>query len=293
MNFEIIRVLAAIIGTALLAYQDGKTSFMDERTLYAMLGIGILLEIASLDFNFALWSLLGVAIILGGGYFAYCAGQFGMGDVLLFAALHALLPIFPVGVMNQVTTILNLNLDLTLGLLLPPVFNILLISSILGLIGSSALYAYKLVKSKNKLKPDIKIALLSSLMCAVVFFLIISRGVSPALLIGLIVIFASMIFTFTFKDQVTNEVLITKLKINEIEDEDILAIENLDEKLVTKYKLEKVLTKSQVEILREIEKKESMHEFPVFKHLPRFGPYILLALILVLILGSPIIALLL
>lgn len=293
MNFEIIRVLVALIGTALLAYQDGKTSFMDERILYVMLGIGILLEIASLDFNFALWSLLVVAVILAGGYFAYRAGQFGMGDVLLFAALHALLPVFPLDVMNQFTAMLNLKVDLTLGLLLPPVFNILLVSSILGLIGSSAMYAYKLVKSKKKLKPDLKIGALSLLMCAVVFFLIISRGVSPALLVGLIVIFASMIFTFTFKDQITNDVLITKLKINEIEDEDILAIENLDEKLVAKYKLEKVLTKSQVEILKEIEKKEAMREFPVFKHLPRFGPYILLALILVLILGSPIIALLL
>ena len=293
MDFEFFRILIAILGTFILAYQDGKTSFMDEKLLYVMLGAGVIFTLLSFDVNFAMWTGLGVAVILLIGYVAYRTGQFGMGDVLLFAALHALLPVFPVAFMDQITSLLGLNVDLNFGLLFPPVFSVLLVASILGLVGSAFLYAYKLLRSGKKLKPNWKVALLSIVMCGVVFYLIAIKGISLVALFFLLVMFAAMIFTFTFKDQVTSEVLIELTPINKIEDEDILAIDKLDEKLVAKYKLDKVLTVSQVAILKEIEKKEKIHAFPVFKHLPRFGPYILAALILVLLFGNPIIAFLL
>ncbi|MFH1780085.1 MAG: hypothetical protein ABH803_02990, partial [Candidatus Micrarchaeota archaeon] len=72
----------------------------------------------------------------------------------------------------------------------------------------------------------------------------------------------------------------------QIQDEDILAIDKLPRKLVEKYGLEKVLTKKQFEKLKEISKKEGIHEFPIHTNLPRFGPYVLAGLLLVLWLGD-------
>lgn len=273
MNFEVLRVAIALVGTAILAYQDAKTSFMDERVLYFMLGAGVLFAFASFDFWFALLTLAGIAVVLGIGFLAYKTGQFGMGDVLLLAALHSLLPVFPVFLFSA----------LSQASLFPPVFVILTLASVLGLIGSAGLYAYKLLKLKKKLDPNFYAAFFSLAACILLLF-VIAQSKAP---LGLIVIFAivlfSIVFTFTFKRQVTRDVLIQNLKISEIEDEDILAIENLDEKIVKKYKLEKVLTQSQMQILRLIEKNEGVHVFPVYKHLPRFGPYILGALIIALL----------
>ena len=156
MDFEIFRVLLALLGSVILAYQDGKTSFMDEKTLYAMLGAGVLFTFLSFDVNFIMWTLLGIGLIFGIGYFAYRAGQFGMGDVLLFASLHALLPVFPIQAMSQITNALGSSIDFTSGLLFPPIFNVLLVASVLGLIGSSVLYAYKLLKLKKLAKLKMK-----------------------------------------------------------------------------------------------------------------------------------------
>ena len=117
------------------------------------------------------------------------------------------------------------------------------------------------------------------------YFLFLLFGISLLTLLYFL-LFLSSGFFLTFREQILDEIVVMRLPISRIDDEDILAIERMPSEIVAKYKLEKVLTQSQIKKLKEIQKNEGMKLFPVNKILPRFGPYILIALVLTLLLGN-------
>ncbi|MFH0923089.1 MAG: prepilin peptidase, partial [Candidatus Micrarchaeota archaeon] len=95
MNFELLRVAIALGATGLAAWQDHKTSFIDDKITLGMIAAGILLNVLTFDMDFIIW-VGGIALAIAAiGYFAYKTGQFGGGDVLLFLGLHLLLPVYP------------------------------------------------------------------------------------------------------------------------------------------------------------------------------------------------------
>ena len=96
----------------------------------------------------------------------------------------------------------------------------------------------------------------------------------------------SLVFNLLFRADIMDLVVVRHVKLSEVEDEDILVLDRLPERIVKTYGLERVLTKAQVERLREVQKKEGLRAFPVCKSLPRFGPYVLAALIACLIVGD-------
>ncbi|MFA5246939.1 MAG: A24 family peptidase, partial [Candidatus Micrarchaeia archaeon] len=102
MNFEIIRIAVALLGTGAAAYQDAKTSFIDDKLTISMIALGTLLNILVFDWDFAIYSIGITAIIFAIGYVLHRTGQLGGGDVLLFCGIQALLPYYPVDTMAQV-----------------------------------------------------------------------------------------------------------------------------------------------------------------------------------------------
>jgi hypothetical protein len=163
---------------------------------------------------------------------------------------------------------------------------IFLVSSFLATLGSSMQYAITLLSSKSPLKPN-KLYGAASLLMVVAggIFLYSFFGIN-ILSLMFFLLFLSSGFFLTFRQQILDEIIIQKIPISAIEDEDILAIEKLPDRIVKKYHLEKVLTQKQVAILRKIQTIEKIKLFPVNKILPRFGPYILAALILGILLGN-------
>ena len=69
----------AIIGTGAAAWQDFRTSFIDDKVVYAMVAAGVLVQLASFDLDVLAVLLAGVLVIIGAGYLLYSAGQLGMG----------------------------------------------------------------------------------------------------------------------------------------------------------------------------------------------------------------------
>ncbi|MFH1751107.1 MAG: hypothetical protein ABH863_05490, partial [Candidatus Micrarchaeota archaeon] len=240
-------------------------------------------------------------IILLFGYVFYKRGQLGMGDVLLFVAIQQLLPLTPIAlkILNPVSfefpdvsalpevswVIVGYVNVFTHALFFISLF---LISSFLATIGSSFQYAMALAKSKKRLRPSPLYGIASLLLLAFgSYFLYLMFGLS--ILSGLFfILFLASGFFLTFRDQILDEIVVMDIPLSQIEDEDILAIEKIPREIVKKYGLEKVLTVSQVRNLKEVQKKEGMKLFPVNKILPRFGPYIFMALVLILLLGNVI-----
>ncbi|MDP3742651.1 MAG: prepilin peptidase [Candidatus Micrarchaeota archaeon] len=299
LNFELLRVAIALIGTAIVAYQDYKTSFIDDKIVYVMIAGGLLLNLLTLDATFILFSIGGALLIGAVGYFVYRQGQFGAGDILLFAALQLLLP-FPAleaAKALQITPLVNSAFYISIAEVFPFFFSIFIISSVLAIVGSSAWYAYLLYKKQIKWKPNHAMLVVSTIAAItfMVWFSVINPtgALNAAAIVSLLAIMGATIFSTSMKDQIMNEVIVQKLSIKQIEDEDILATERMDAKLVKKYDIERVLTVENVNKLKKIQREKGVKTFPVYKNLPRFAPYVFVSLILNLLLVSPLVFILL
>ncbi len=273
LNFEVLRIAAALTLTGIAAWEDYRTSYISDKWLFSMVGIGAFLTLFSFDLQFILNTFIPAVIIFGVGFLLYKTGQLGLGDVLLFVGLQLMLPIAP-----KVTQLLAFNFQS-----IPFSITVLTLASLFALIGSSVMYLRiymqkKLVPSKGTIA--IFILLLSAALLAV---FLLKNAFSIATIAILLIPTA---FVLAFKKQIYDKIIIQEIPISKIEDEDILAIDKMPERLVKKYSLDKVLTKKQVAKLKIIEKNEKIRLFPVCKILPRFGPYTLIGLIAALLLGD-------
>ncbi len=275
MNFEIIRIAVALIGTSYLAYEDYKTSFMNDKVLYSLLAIGVILDIAPLNWDFAVYCIVPAVLILAVGYVAYISGQLGAGDVFLFSALQLLLPFRP--------SLLSYGAEVNV----PFIISVFLASSFYALIFSAVYYAYKLRNKKLKFERKTIIPAFLLLVIFCILFPLINFGARQIVFMS--VLFASGIFLTITKKQITEEVVVQYLRPSEIEEEDILCAEKMDAKILKKYNIHRVLTKKEIAKLKKIKK---MRKFPVMKNLPRIGPAILLGLISCLLVGDMFIYLL-
>lgn len=295
LNLELLRVAIAIAGTAYLAWQDARTSFMDERVLYAMAAAGLLLNLLVWEPGFLLSSVGLAAVVFAFGYLLYKAGQLGGGDVWLFAALQMLLPAYPSGVAVALAPALSsvvpnfaaaVQLSVSFaGRAYPFLLSILSASAFLALWGSALMYAWKL--RGRRLKPDSLLLVgMLALLIAILFWMNSVLQASAGMSALMVLLLLPGAFLTSFRRQLLDEVVVKRVSISQIEDEDILALEKMPARLVRKYKLGRVLTVAEVKKLRLLQRKEGLRLFPVCKVLPRFGPYILLGLLVSLLLGD-------
>jgi hypothetical protein len=292
LNFELIRVAAALLGTGAAAYQDAKTSFIDDKLTVSMIALGTLFNILMLDWNFALYSIGITAAIFAVGYLLYRAGQLGGGDVLLFCGLQALIPYYPYGAMAQAMSAIGLAAQQQIIFfepVLPFFVSIYLASAFLGMAISGYAYAWKLYKKTGfrNLRPNYALggATLAAALF-IIYWLNFVFGIAPqkTALVGLFL--APAVFLVIFKKDVSEKVALRWVLRKDFEDEDIISTELLPQKVVEKYKIERVLTTEQRKVLEKVEAEEGIHKFPVQKDLPRFGPYILAGLIVALLVSD-------
>lgn len=302
LNFEMVRIAVALLGCAAAAYQDYKTSFIDEKIIYLMLAAGIFLNFLNLAFTndlLFLYALIVSIAILLFGYIFYKRGQLGMGDVLLFVAIQQLLPLTPLSLHflnNAPFSFPDLSGAPEFGWFVIGYLKVIesalffitifLLSSFLATLGSSLQYAIYLLNSGKPLRPN-KVYALASIFFIIAggVFLTSYFGYSLLALLFFFLFLASGFF-LTFREQILDEIVIQNIAISEIEDEDILAIDRLPKDIVKKYKIDRVLTVKNIQKLKEVQKKEGIKLFPVNKILPRFGPYIFIALVIALLLGN-------
>ncbi|MEM4255550.1 MAG: prepilin peptidase [Candidatus Norongarragalinales archaeon] len=270
LNFELLRVAIAVVFTAIAAYQDNKTSYVDDKVLYALVGAGLLLNVLSFDFAFFV-STLPAALFIGVfGFVLWRRGSFGQGDVWLFLGLHLILPEYPSFVQLPLPS-------------LPFVASVFLASSVFSLFGSSAFYAARLTRAKAFDK--LRFASLVALSASSVFFLY-KTPLQPLAKLFFSLFVISSVFLALFYRTIKEKVLIQWVSLKGVEDEDVLALEKLPSSFVKKHGLEKVVTKSVFQKLKALSKSGRMKKFPVFKNLIRFNPYVLAGLLVCLYAGD-------
>jgi len=192
----------------------------------------------------------------------------------------------------QITPLVNNAVYLSVSQIFPFFFSVFVISSVLALLGSSAMYAYFLYKKKTKWKPNRLILAVSTI--AGIAFIIWLNSILPegefhvVAIISLVTIMTATIFSASMKKQIMDEIIVQRISLKEIEDEDILATERMNQKLIKKYGIERVLTVENVNKLKKLQRDKHITKFPVYKNLPRFAPYVFGGIILTLLLINPL-----
>jgi prepilin signal peptidase PulO-like enzyme (type II secretory pathway) len=275
-TIEVLRAVAALVGTGLAAWEDARTSFIDDRTTLSMIGLGIVLDVFFLPQELWLSTAL-VALAIGViGYFAYRAGQFGGGDVLLIFGIHLLLP-------RQTQALFASAAQAFAQPLYPPVVSILATASLAAVIVSGVWYAFRLRQEKGfRRNKTLLFAVVSAVAVVAIAFLPLSLALKAFFALLLLPAF----FYVLFKKEVMECVVVKKLRLRDVEDDDVLYLEGLPESLVKRFNIQHVLTKSEVNKLRAVEKKTGRRVWPVCKELPRFAPFLFLGLVLTLVFGD-------
>ncbi len=286
MQFEAIRIGISLACLLLATYYDlFNRRNVPVQLTYLMLAAGFLLNLATLDFNGIIYPAAAALAILAVGYLAYRTGQIGGADILIFAALALLLPEAPKSLLSLSSAKLPLSY--------PFIISIFVLSGLFSIIGISLTYLPRVFaavrKGKVKVSGSSAFSSAAILFCyaLVLYMLNTAFGLPAPQMVAVAALVLLTALLILFKDGIS-ESMIEWIPFSRIDNEDVIALDKLDPKLVEKYSLQKVLTPPELAKL----KKTGLKKFPIFTGMPPFVPYILLALIFLLIFGDPILLLL-
>lgn len=263
----IIRIVLLLLACALAAYFDNKTGYIYDWISLPLIAIGLIINV----FTFPLKTLIPIVLIALGiylfGYFAYYFGKIGGGDIKLFIGIHMILP-YLYGQLFIVWVVI--------------------ISSLLSVMFVSISYAFKLYGKikinktfwKKKMSKIFKSGVLFLLFLGFVIFAT-SIGDLPKIVYITIppLLFGSVVIIF--EDEIKKYIYLRQKPVSKLEEGDVLASEFATKEFLKKIGLEKrtVLEKEDIKRIKLLKLKT----LPIFDNLPRFGIYILLGAIFVLI----------
>jgi hypothetical protein len=218
------------------------------------------------------------------GFIAYIFGQFGGGDVKLFTALALLLPNYPA----DLSPIMQ-----SFGI--EPVFAsypfILAVFLFAGLIGpmfiTSMNYSFKLYGRRHKIRNYQK-KLITSGIYVVAFFTLfmLYADLIPGLLFIFIPLFTALAI-IPFKDDILEQFSLEQKDISKLNDDDVIAVEFLSASIKKKLNIwRKTYTMPEIRKIKAAARKAKIKKIKVYEDLPKFGPYILISLVINLILGD-------
>ncbi len=279
MEFELLRVVVALVGCIVATYFDlfNKRNIPNWLT-YSFVGIGVLVNL----WPFSLASVVNVYIVALAvfvfGYLFYKTGQIGGADVLMFTGIALLLPEQPKAFLFQQQPQVLFSF--------PFIVSLFVSSGFLFMLAIVAWFAPKaagaLAEGKIKVKTENALYAATILVAyAGLVYVAGGFGFSPAYFVVVGVLIACSAFVVMFREFVMDS-MIESVGLKDIEEEDVLAIEKMDEKTVKKFSLKKLLTIEEIEKL----KKTKLKKFPVFKHMPVFLPFVLAGLVLNLLFGD-------
>lgn len=281
MVLQWISLLTAVIGTAIGSYIDFKTTYIPDKVTYTMIAIGAVTLFFSWPFNdFLLFSGIAVAVFVF-GLIMYTLGQLGGGDVKLFTALALLLPSYPRVFSNY------FNLTVTVAPY-PFLVSIFFIASILGMLFVSSRYIIKLIRDRHKIKNFNRTALTGvvyDVLLLPIFY--IWQTFNPNMLfIAIPMLFGG--FALAFKKDILEQYVVMKKLVSKLNDDDVIALELMDEKTKKKLGLStrKTLFEMELKQIKANAKKHNIKQVLVSEYLPVFGPFIFISLVLNLLVGD-------
>ncbi|MCX6776706.1 MAG: A24 family peptidase [Candidatus Micrarchaeota archaeon] len=283
MDVTMLRYVICLIGCAAATYYDlFNRRNVPAYVTYGLVALGILFTLASLDASVIMQNFAVAIAIFAVGYLLYRAGQIGGADVLVFVSIALLLPEGPQPLLTSVKSPFSY----------PFVLSVFLFSGVLGVFGIFLKYVprtlYDAMKGEEvKLNTSHVLQSVLLLFIYSVFLYYINTLAPlpqlPAFIFMVVVVCATILFSL--KDYISDRYLIEMVSVREIDEEDILAVDKMDPRVVKKYGLDKLLTVEQIGKLKKMGKGK---KFPVYTNMPVFMPYVLISLVAALLFGDPL-----
>ena len=253
MEFLLLREAIVLLACAVSAYTDWKDGLILDKITYPLIGIGIALNL--LENDLAVF-ILPVAVFVT-GYAIYYAGKVGGGDVKLLAGIAMVLP----SVRGEIF-----------------IFNAMLIASSSAIVFLSAYFVSKYARTGIDWKENSRgtmRALMFAAFIAAYFWFLLQWKIMP--LSGIIVFAVPVAFALVFlalEHGIRKNFFLQEAKLPELEEDEIVAVEFLDSKVLEKLglKFKGVLGEKEIGKLKEM----GLKTVPVYRKLPAFAPFILL-----------------
>jgi len=281
LPYEELRIGIALLGTAAATYFDlSNNRNVPNSLLYGFLAFAVLLNLfapgESIIYTFAV-----SAIIFAAGWLFYRAGQIGGADVFVLASISLLLPVQPLSSMQNATTPL---LQFPFALYIFAIAGLLFILAMLATYAPAALRGA--LSGKIKIAPE-KWAYAAGLALLFAAFAYFAQSVPfvPASYIALLgILVLSSMFFLLFREHV-RDAMLSYVPLSKIEEEDVIALEHMGRGLAEKYSIPRVMGAPDLARLKK--SKIPLARWPVYKKMHVFLPYILLALLVMILLGDP------
>ena len=260
MPGELIRLIVAFLGVGIATYFDifNKRN-VPNVLLYAFLAVALVVDVIFYQQDIFLFSVSLAIFFSAISYIFYRFGQLGGADLFIIAAVILLLPIHPSFV------------DLTFNL--PYIFSVIVFAGVAFAVYIVAFYGLRLIGSGAQPKLTYALLLIPYLLFAFVY--VNSMLFSLIYFIFVSILLLATIFFLMFREDI-NLMLAERMSPAELEEEDVLALEMMDEKLVKKHGLKRLVTKKEMERMKELKIKEVW----VYSKLPPFLPFLLLGMVL-------------
>lgn len=246
-------ILLTVIGFLLAAYTDFKTGFIYDWITYPLIITGLIWQLFNQQ-----WIVLGAAgIVLAIGIVVYYTGKMGGGDVKLLLGLTLLIPFWN-------------------GFFFPLI--VLLTSTLIAISVLSAYYGIKYWAKKTNILKENQSRIIPTFLYLFVLLLYVVIAMNSQLfgLFQLLVVVIPLflgVFYYAFESGIRKHFFLEHVKIDSLEEDEIIAFDELPENVRKKinWGAKRVLEETDIKQLQDVELKT----IPVYRNLPRFGPFLL------------------
>lgn len=260
MPGELIRLVIAFAGVCIATYYDlFNRKNIPDNFLYGFLAVAFIANAVLYQEQLFLFSIAVAVFLSAIGYIFYRVGQIGGADLFVLASIMLLLPIHPSFA------------DMPFGM--PFVFSVMIFGGVLFALYVMVHFGLKLREQETNPKMLYLLMIIPYLLFAYVY--INSILFSPVYFAILTVLFIAIIFFMVYRESLTL-MLAEKMKVGQVEPEDVLALELMDKEAVKEYELKRLVTEKEIERMKET----GLEEVWVYTRMPPFLPFILAGMFL-------------
>jgi len=273
-----VRIFVALAFTAAAAYYDVfNKKWVPNYLVYAFIAVAVALNLLFFDPSISAQALIFGAAAFALTYGLYKIGQLGGADVYVLASIAACLPYLPKPLLSAPQ---HVPYPFMLSVLAPTgvLFILHMVLRFVPLVFCQ-LSEGKVKFSIQKIAGPVMLAIAFSLFIATLLSLPII--LPPSYVAMLLLLFAALLFFTLFKDEIKSS-MVEEVPAAKLQEEDVLALEKMDQRLVKRLALQPLLTPKAIALLR----KSKLKRVPVYTKMPFFLPYLLFGLLFSVLFGD-------
>ena len=273
-----VRIVAAIAFTSAAAYFDiFNKRWVPNWLVYSFVAVAVLLNTVFFSETVFIQSIVFGAAMFLLTYPIYKLGQLGGADVYVFAAIAATIPYLPKPLLTN-----------TPSAPYPFIFSVLVPTGLLFILHMAFRFIpyiwQKIAKHQIKIGPAQAAGPIFILIAFTAFTYSLPRFPFPLPLSYLATVYflmASLVFFSLFKSEIKAS-MVESIKVRDLQEEDVLAIEQMDQELVRRLGLKPLIDKQTIVMLSKAKVKTA----PVYTGMPAFLPYLLFGLLFTVLFGD-------